>query len=337
MRRLATAIVTGLLLFTVGCQVGPRVDFVEHDDKIEVLTGGQEFTEYLFGGRNYTLLEGANKSDHGFLAKPAFLPVRSPSGIVVTRGYPLLAVAGEDPDHPHHVGLFFTYDKVNGNDFWNNTRPSLQIKHVEVSRIKGGAGKGKLSTINHWIGNDGEIVLEEKRDMVFISGEDENVIDFAIELTAIKSQVEFKDTKEGMFAIRVAEWLRESGHEATAEYLNNAGLVKAKEVWGRRARWVRLEGTKDGKVVGIAILNHPSSVNYPTYWHARGYGLFSANPLGQLDFEKKRDPKNATAFNLRLEKGQTARFGFRFIVYEGPRSAEQLEEQFADFAKKRLF
>ena len=98
MRRLVTAIVAGSLLLTVGCQVGPRVDFVEHDDKIEVVTSGQEFTEYLFGGRAYTLLEGANKGDHGFLAKPAFLPVRSPSGIVVTRGYPLLAVEGEKPE-----------------------------------------------------------------------------------------------------------------------------------------------------------------------------------------------------------------------------------------------
>ncbi len=337
MRRLVTAIVAGSLLLTVGCQVSPRVDFVEHDDKIEVVTSGQEFTEYLFGGRAYTLLEGANKGDHGFLGKPAFLPVRSPSGIVVTRGYPLLAIEGEKPDHPHHVGLFFTFGNVNGNDFWGHTRPSPQVKHVEVSGIKGGASNGKLSTINHWIGKDGQIVLEETRDMVFISGEDENVIDFAIELTAMESQVEFKDTKEGMFAIRVAEWLRESGPEATGRYLNSESDEKETNVWGKRARWVRLEGIKDGKVVGIAILNHPSSVNYPTYWHARKYGLFSANPLGQYDFEKKRDPKNAKAFNLILEKGQGALFGFRFIVYEGPRSAEQIEEQFADFAKKSLF
>ena len=337
MRRLVTAIVAGSLLLTVGCQVSPRIAFVEHDDKIEVMTDGQEFTEYLLGGRGYTLPEGANKSDPYFLAKPAFLPIRSPSGIVVTRGYPLLSVEGEGRDHPHHVGLSFTYDQVNGNDFWNNTRPSPRIKHVEVTMIKGGESEGKLSTINHWIGKDGQIVLEETRDMVFMSSKEENVIDFAIELTAMESQVEFKDTKEGMFAIRVTEWLRESGPEATGRYLNSENDEKEANVWGKRARWVRLEGIKEGKVVGIAILNHPSSVNYPTYWHARKYGLFSANPLGQFDFEKKLHPKNAKAFNLTLEKGQGARFGFRFIVYEGPRSAEQIEEQFADFAKTKLF
>ena len=31
----------------------------------------------------------------------------------------------------------------------------------------------------------------------------------------------------------------------------------------------------------IAIFDHPGNVNYPTYWHARGYGLFAANPLGR--------------------------------------------------------
>ena len=33
--------------------------------------------------------------------------------------------------------------------------------------------------------------------------------------------------------------------------------------------------------VTIAILDHRSNPGYPTHWHARGYGLFAANPLGQ--------------------------------------------------------
>ena len=32
--------------------------------------------------------------------------------------------------------------------------------------------------------------------------------------------------------------------------------------------------------VAIAILDHPQNPGHPTYWHARGYGLFAANPLG---------------------------------------------------------
>ena len=31
------------------------------------------------------------------------------------------AQAGEPTDHPHHLGLWFNYENVNGLDFWNNS------------------------------------------------------------------------------------------------------------------------------------------------------------------------------------------------------------------------
>jgi hypothetical protein len=107
-----------------------------------------------------------------------------------------------------------------------------------------------------------------------------------------------------------------------------------KNIWGKRARWVRLQGEKDGKTIGIAIFNHPTSVNYPTYWHARPYGLFSANPLGQYDFEKKRNPKSAKPLNFTLKAGKTAHFRFLMLIYEGIRTEEQLKQRFRNFAKQ---
>lgn len=108
------------------------------------------------------------------------------------------------------------------------------------------------------------------------------------------------------------------------------GTEKEKNVWGKRAKWVRLEGEKDGKIIGIAIFNHPDSVNYPTYWHARGYGLFAANPLGQRMFQETRGVENPQAFGLTLEPGQSTLFKFRMLIYEGPRTAEQLEKVFTE-------
>jgi hypothetical protein len=100
---------------------------------------------------------------------------------------------------------------------------------------------------------------------------------------------------------------------------------------------VALQGVRKGKVVGIAILNHPASINYPTYWHARGYGLFSANPLGQGDFQRQR-PKQyrknkVIPLRLALEPGETAHFRFLVIVYEGIRTQEQIEKRFKEFAE----
>lgn len=293
------------------------VVFLPGKDRIDVIIGQKYFTSYLYGDK---------------LTKPVLFPVRSPSGIVVNRGYPLTKVKGESTDHPHHTGIFFTYDKVNNNGFWNSTAPPPQIKHVKVTEMSDGVGKGTLSTVMHWIGKSGKVLLEEKREMVFLAGEDEYAIDFSIYLTAQDTKVVFSDTKEGMFAIRVAGWLKEAG--GSGRYFSSNGDETEKNIWGKRARWVCLQGKKDGKTIGIAIFNHPSSVNYPTYWHVRGYGLFSANPLGQSVFEKSRGRKDAQPFQLTLEPGEAAYFRFRIIIYEGVRTKEQLRQRFKAFAEE---
>jgi hypothetical protein len=321
---------TTTMALELASQPGPKVEFVKRDDKIDVMVSGKHFTSYLYGGKAYEKI-GDNKSDRGFLTKPVLYPVRTPSGIAVNRGYPLAKVKGESSDHPHHVGMFFTYDKVNDDGFWNNTFAPPQIKHVKVTEMSSGDGKGTLSTVAHWVGKSGRTLLEEKRDMVFHAGDDEYVIDFNINLTAQDTKVVFGDTKEGMFAIRLAHWLKEKG--GTGRYLSSNGDETAQNIWGKRAKWVCLEGQKDNKTIGVAIINHPSSVNYPTYWHARDYGLFSANPLGQLAFQKARKLENPQAFNLTLQPGENALFKFRVVIYEGARTKEQLEQQFRDFTK----
>jgi len=261
----------------------------------------------------------------------------------VTRSYPLgERVEGESEDHAHHMGVFFTYDRVNDERFWNNKEIPPQIRHVKFKETTSGRGEGRLSVVMEWIGRNGRAVLQEDRTMVFLQGDGENIIDFGIDLTALDEKVVFEDTKEGMFAIRVAHWLREragkewpEGMLPTARYFSSSGDRTAKNVWARRAKWVALEGEKDGRTFGIAILNHSSSVNYPTYWHARDYGLFSADPLGQGYFQKARKLDTCEYLNLTLEPGEKAHFGFRMIFYEGPRTKEQLERRFAEYLGRK--
>ncbi len=297
-------------------RLGPRVTFVQGDNKIDVMIGEKHFTSYLYGYK---------------LAKPVLFPVRTLSGIMVNRGYPLVEIEGESKKYPHHTGLFFAYRYVNDDDFWLDPASPAHIKHIKVTEMAGGVGKGSLSTVIHWIGKSGRVLLKEKRKMVFCADENEYAIDFSIGLTAQDKKVTFSDSKEGMFAIQVADWLREDG--GSGRYFNSNGDEMEKDVWGKRARWVCLQGKKDGKTIGIAILNHPASVNYPTYWHTRGHGLFSANPLGQYVFEKSRHPDSAQPFQLTLEPGGVAHFRFRVIIYEGARTKGQLEQQFEKFVR----
>lgn len=301
-----------ILFLTATCMAGTDIKFVQDTNKIDVLIGGNLFTTYRYGSE---------------LTKPILYPVKSPSGVLLTRHFPFEIVPGESNDHPHHAGIFFCYDKVNNDGFWNNKTSPPWIKHIKTTKME----NGQLSTISHWVGKSGKTLLEEKRDMVFSAEPNQYVIDFNITLTAQDEKIIFGDTKEGMFAIRVADWMSEE--KGTGKYLSSDGSVGEPNVWGKKADWVRLEGTKDGKKIGIAIFNHPASACYPTYWHARGYGLFSADPLGQLDFLKGRNIKNPQPLNFTLQPGQNAIFRFRMIIYEGPKPAENLEKEFQGFAK----
>jgi len=302
-----------ILLLTAAYAAGADIKFEQDTNKIDVLIGGKQFTTYRYG------LE---------LTKPILYPVKSPSGIVLTRGFPFEVIPGESNDHPHHTGIFFTYDKVNNDGFWNNTTSPPQIKHIKTTKME----NGQLSTLSHWVGKRGKTLLEEKRDMIFSAEPNQYAIDFNIVLTAQDDKVVFGDTKEGMFAIRVADWLSEE--KGTGKYLDSEGNKGEPNIWGKQASWVRLEGTKNGKKIGIAIFNHPASACYPTYWHARGYGLFSANPLGQLDYLKGRNVENPKPLNFTLYPSQNALFRFRMIIYEGLKTADAIEREFKNYAQR---
>src|SRR5262249_39795577 len=143
---------------------------------------------------------------------------------------------------------------------------------------------GRLATKDDWIGPDHRRVLRDERLATFYRTASARIIDFEIKLHASDGPVTFRDTKEGMFGLRVASSMdvtRKKGGKIT----NAEGLTDAK-AWGQASRWVDYIGLVDDKTVGIAVLNHPSSFRYPTTWHVRTYGLFAANPFGWHDFGK---------------------------------------------------
>lgn len=317
MKKWFSVLVLVTLLSSIpACTSGKKVEFVQGENRIDVIINNIPVTAYLYKPG---------------LAKPILYPVRTPSGITLNRGYPFEEVEGESHDHPHHTGVFFTYDISKEERFWASTTPPPQIRHVKVTEKSGGKEKGTLSTVLHWVGKSGKTLLEEKRTMVFYPGENEYAIDFIITLTAVNNTVVFEATKEGMFAVRVAHWLKEK--DGAGKYLSSRGGLSANDIWGRRAEWVSLEGKKDESIAGIAILNHPSSTNFPTYWHARNYGLFSANPLGQSVFQKSTGVENPEPFELTLQPGESAIFRFMMIIYDGPRSKAVIEQKFEEYRK----
>ena len=147
-------------MFAANSMAGPpKVELVKGENRIDVMIAGKPFTSYLYG------------SD---LTKPLLVPVRTPSGIEVSRRHPLTEIEGGSTDHGHHVGIFFAVDQVNGVKFWNNTGLSPQIRHVEITEVAGGAGTGKLSTVANWVDEKKQVLLEEKITMLLVAAEYEH-------------------------------------------------------------------------------------------------------------------------------------------------------------------
>lgn len=79
----------------------------------------------------------------------------------------------------------------------------------------------------------------------------------------------------------------------------------------------------------LAILDHPKNPGYPTYWHARGYGLFAANTLGQKVFSDGKETLNFT-----LEPKQSAIFKYRVLILSRAATPDELESQHRQFTDK---
>jgi Methane oxygenase PmoA len=284
-------------------------------DRVPIEVDGQPFTTFYYGLQSN---------------KPYLAPLRSASGKIVTRHYPMEKVEGESRDHIHHTGLWFSYDDVNGVKFWEND-PSYKApnKGKIVIRsgggLKVGAGSTVLKAVMAWNGPDDKTILREDRVMTFISKPALRIIDFDITLTAIQKVV-FGDTKEGAFAIRLADALAEKN--GTGKMVNAEGAEGMKNVWGKRSNWVDYFGTLEGEQLGVAIFDHPSNPRHPTYWHSRDYGLFALDPFGQHAFDESAPESQWT-----VEAGKSLHFRWRVVIHNGDPASAHIAELYQAYAQ----
>lgn len=273
--------------------------------------------------------------------KPYVAPIHAASGTIVTRGFPMEVIEGENQDHPHHRGLWFTHGEVNDYDFWANEdgqkgvgKGKGKIVLRKVNKASGGKTSGEIDATFDW-NIEGKPVLAESRRMVFRGDGKLRVIDLDITLKAVQ-KAHFGDTKEGTFAIRLAAELEEAqpkkiaAPKRTGRMVASTGKEGEKQVWGTRAEWVDYYGTIKGEPLGIAIMDHPGNPRHPTYWHSRAYGLFAANPFGVADFERDKSKDGA----MTLEPGQSLRFRYRVVIHPGDTASADIAGLYKKYAGK---
>lgn len=319
---------------------GVRIERRDDQQKVNVYIGGTLFTSY-----NYPLN----------FEKPFLYPVFAPNGSVITRGFPLEPRKGERIDHPHQVGLWFNHGNINGLDFWNNSSaiPADKkeayghIVHQQIIKAESGR-EGILEVKTNWDDNKGNTLLVEDAAYIFSGNKNSRTVDHITTLTAINGPVTITDNKEGLFAIRVDRafempssesviFTDDKGNPTTVKATDNTGVtgmftsskgLKGDAVWGTRNNWVYLTGVKDNTTIAFGIFDHPENPGFPAYAHARGYGLFSLNNLGENSYDPKQEKK---VYNL--AKGESITLRHRFYVQSGsdltPEKADRIFKEFS--------
>lgn len=312
------ASVLGTLIFLLAVTpAGAQVKITPSQDRIAVEIDGKPFGDLMFGPDVW---------------KPYLWPLRSASGKIVVRQFPMVQdVAGEPHDHNHQRGLWWAHGDVNGFDFWDTdplNKPNPKFGKIVLNKIastKSGKSSGSLSVVFDWKDPQGKIILTEARTMTFHSDPKLRIVDVDLTLTP-KEKLVFGDTKEGTFGVRLAMPLQEN---KTGHMVNAEGAEGEKNVWGKPSPWVDYYGTLDGEQLGIAIFDHPQNPRHPVRWHSRAYGLFAANPFGLADFVNDKSQNGA----MTLEATQVLRFRYRVVIHPGDATSAGIGELYRSWAK----
>ena len=326
-------------------RVTAEVTITELPDRLRVTIDGVLFTEWR----------------HQEWAGPFLYPVIGPNGENVTRHFPMKpGVPGEEQDHPHHRSIRFSHSDVNGFNFWwapgkERAKHTAEVRLEKVEKLTSGK-TGEIVLWNQWLG-DGKLVLREQVRLTFTPLPNrELLLDYDVTLHTAAAPVLLGDKRDGGLLVRVAGTMKvesEKGEQGNGTILNSRGNRNA-DAWGKRAEWADYSGPDpSGRTVGIAMFDHPANLRFPTPWHARTYGLITANRFGTDHFKANyNDHKtvvcapagtNCPACNWHsgdytLPAGKSLTLRHRLYFHHGDSQSAKVAGQYRDYtAARELF
>jgi hypothetical protein len=314
-------VLTGLLLGVSLSAAAAQVQLDRSGEQVTVRIDGKPFTTYYFDPQ---------------IAKPYLMPLRTASGVVVTRSFPVgnsaeMGNPKANSFEPHQRPLYFGHGDIDGLDFWQeqvfdhyySDHGHQAYGHVALKKLDDVSGNRVRATFTLRSPSD-RVIGEETQTYAFSGDEHSRVVDCEIVLTATNGPLDLGDTKEGTFALRLAPELS-APH---VRMINSQGAEGEKAIWGKPAEWVDYSGQFSGKQVDVAVFDSPRSFRHPTTWHARAYGLFAANPFGWREFTRDENKDGSWA----LAEGKSMRFRYRVLIHEGPFGADEIGKAYSEYA-----
>ncbi|WP_321472947.1 PmoA family protein [uncultured Paludibaculum sp.] len=255
--------------------------------------------------------------------KPFLYPIKTVSGKVLSRGWPLEPREGDSKDHVWHRGFWYGHGSISGADFWREQGRDKTARLINKASPR--AGRGRVAVDLAMTPPSGKPIGSMRQEFQFADHGNLRMLDAVITIHADAGQsLVFGDSDDGGFAFRLCEAFRE---DKGARLRNSEGHEGTKEIWGKPALWVDYSAMVDGVRAGVAMFDHPANLRHPTRWHARGYGLNAANPFALKSFTK--DP--AADGGYTLPAGDKLVLRYRTVIYEG---SPDIGKLYAEYARR---
>lgn len=246
-------------------------------------------------------------------------PVRTPSGRVVTGDYA--------EGHPHHHGVWsaWTNTEFRGRtpDFWNMQQGTGAVVPMALDSTWQGPVQAGLTARHRHVDHSGpepttalyEAWTVRVYDVPAAEG-DYRLFDLAVtQTTASESPLALPPYHYGGMGVRGRDHWYGAGN---AHVLTSAGKDRSNGN-ETRARWTYIGGDVEGERAGLAVLSHPDNVRSPQPVRIHPempYFSIAPSQLGRWA----------------IEPGRPYEARYRFVVFDGPPDATQLDRLWADYA-----
>ncbi|MBE0654412.1 MAG: PmoA family protein [Bacteroidales bacterium] len=293
------AIITSILLLSFqNTHTQSTLTAVKSGDKIEFRVDGNLLTSYILSE---------------YEKYPFFFPVNGPSGASLT--------SMRNANYPHHSSLFFGCDRVNGGNYWQEGLDRGQILSLRADILKAEGTEVVVENECIWKRPGADAPIIDKRLItVSVPAPGKYRIDFEITLEMLQDLI-IEKTNHSLFSARMDPDLAVING---GTMINAEGESGEKETFGKRSAWMDYHGKRMGKTEGLAILQHPSNLWFPSPWFTRDYGFFSPTPMYW--------PENDEF--ITLKKGEKITLRYRVLVHSGDHTEAGINEEFIKYIKE---
>ncbi|MCZ2079993.1 MAG: PmoA family protein [Bryobacteraceae bacterium] len=214
-------------------------------------------------------------------------PLYAPDGTVVTGDFP--------KDHPHHRGLCWAWPIVRFEgqtyDMW--AVQGMRQRFVQWLKRDAGKRSASVTVENGWFAGDRKIVKETVAIEAMPAADNRRELRLTLTFEAAGEPVEIQGREvKGYGGLHI----RFAPRQDTVIHTDQGRLERDSDL--TRHPWAQLEGTMEGKRVGVRIDVDPSNPGTPNGWCLRHYGYLGVGWPGLGSYTLRRGEPLALKYRV---------------------------------------